>query len=218
MPSKLVQRNFVENRVYHIANHGLESRPIFRKKEDYEVMLSYMHTYLRPLKDVLQDIPTLPKRLHSKNLASEVDLLSYCLLPNHFHFLIHQRTRDGISKFMKQLTNAYTLYFNQKYHRSGSLFQGRYKATQIIDEGTIPKVARFIHLHPYNSKLATYLNRYPYSSYMEYIGESALPFCKIDTVASFFTSKKLLQKYILDLEDYQKELDAIRPFSLDKFM
>jgi len=216
MPSKLIKRNFVPNGIYHVANYGLENRPIFRKKEDYDAILSYMHTYLRPLKEVLQDNPSLPKRLYNKNLEAEVDLLAYCLLPNHFHFLIHLSTLTGISKFMKQMTNAYTMYFNQKYHRSGSLFQGRYKATHIVDEGAIPKIARFIHLHPYNSKLATYLNRYPYSSYMEYIGEPVVPLCKIDTIGHFFTSKKLLQKYILDLENYQEEFDSIRALSLDK--
>lgn len=216
MPSKLVKRNFIRGGIYHIANYGLEGRPIFRKKEDYDVFSSYVAIYIKPLEEVLQTDPTLPKRLQIKNVSGKLDLLAYCLLPNHFHFVVQQHTIDAVAQFMKQLTNAYTFYFNQKYHRSGSLMQGRYKAILLPDTAMLTSISRFIHLHPYISKLATYLNKYPYSSYMEYTTTSPVALCQTDTILSSFASKKACQKYTLDLEDYKKTFTSAFPFTLDK--
>lgn len=131
MPSKYVVRNFSENSYYHVFNRGVEKRNIFLDEKDYRFFETYLSIYLNPLKRVLEKYPDLPLRLHNKNLSKEVKLMAYCLMPNHFHLLLKQKTKDGISKLLKQITNAYTLYFNQKNKRVGGLMQGRFKAAQI---------------------------------------------------------------------------------------
>lgn len=60
-------------------------------------------------------------------MPARIELLAYCLMPNHFHFLVKQMEKDAVTRFMRQLTNAYTAYFNRKYDRVGSLFQGKFK-------------------------------------------------------------------------------------------
>ncbi|MEK6852378.1 MAG: transposase, partial [Nanoarchaeota archaeon] len=131
MPSRHVIRNFAEESIYHVFNRGVEKRKIFLDEQDYNMFLYYLFVYLSPMETVLEKYPRLPLRLYSSNLSREVELLSYCLMPNHFHFLIKQHSKDGISKLLKQITNAYTLYFNSKYERVGGLVQGRFKAVEI---------------------------------------------------------------------------------------
>ena len=131
MPSKYVVRNFTEDSYYHVYNRGVEKRDIFLDEKDYYFFETYLSIYLLPIRQVLKKYPDVPLRLHSKNLSSDVELLEYCLMPNHFHLLLKQKTKDGISKLMKQISNAYTLFFNQKNKRSGSLMQGRFKAVPI---------------------------------------------------------------------------------------
>ena len=114
MPSKYVVRNFTEDSYYHVFNRGVEKRDIFLDDEDYTTLQSYLFKYLQPIEKVAEKYPDTPTRLYGKNLSEEVELVAYCLMPNHFHLLLKQNTKDGISKLLKQLTNAYTLYFNQK--------------------------------------------------------------------------------------------------------
>ncbi|MDD4332679.1 MAG: transposase [Patescibacteria group bacterium] len=98
-----------------------------------------------------------------------VEYLAYCLLPNHFHFLIIEKSEGGIPKFMKRLSGGYTNYFNKKYLRTGSLFQGKYKIFEV-------KYSHFLKLSVYvncNAEVHK-INRaenWPWSSYLDYINE-----------------------------------------------
>jgi len=147
MPSKYVVRNFAEDSYYHVYNRGVEKRDIFLDEKDYRFFETYLYIYLSPLKKVLEKHPDLPLRLHNKNLSEEVKLMAYCLMPNHFHLLLKQKTKNGISKLMKQITNAYTLYFNQKNNRVGGLMQGRFKAMQITENDLLNPELTFKTFH-----------------------------------------------------------------------
>jgi len=147
MPSKYVVRSFSENSNYHIFNRGINKQDIFLDEKDYYFFETYLSIYLYPLPEVLKKYPDVPSRLHSKNLSSDVELLEYCLMPNHFHLFLKQKTKNGISKLMKQMTNAYTLFFNQKNKRTGSLMQGRYKAVQITNDDLLKTELEFKRFH-----------------------------------------------------------------------
>ena len=133
MPSKYVVRNFTEDSTYHVFNRGVEGRDVFLDEKDYRFFETYLFIYLSPLKKVLEKFPDVPVRLHSKNLSDEVELLGYSLMPTHFHLILKQKNKNGISKLMKQIINAYTLFFNQKNKREGSLMQGRFKAMPVTE-------------------------------------------------------------------------------------
>src|SRR4030043_1464419 len=130
MPSRFIVRNFVENGIYHIYNKSVEEK-LFNDDQDYRVFLFYLFIYTSSPVIVKGKYSDLPLRLESKNLNDEIKILGYCLIPNHFHLLLQQKTRNAIPKLMKQIINGYTLYFNQKSKRIGNLMQGRYKATKI---------------------------------------------------------------------------------------
>jgi len=97
----MVNRTIINDQYYyHIYNRGTDKRKIFLEKWDYVRFL---------------------------NEPKLVDIICYCLNSNHYHLLVKQTTKNGISKFMHKLSLGYTSYFNDKYRRIGSLFQGKYK-------------------------------------------------------------------------------------------
>lgn len=215
MPSKNVVRNFAPDSFYHVYNRGVEKRIIFLDREDHQIFLYYLRVYLLPLEKLLLLYPELPLRFYSKNLSEEVKLISYCLMPNHFHFLLEQKTQNGISKFIKRLTNAYTQYFNQKYQRVGGLMQGRFKAINVETDEYLIQLSRYIHLNPLKANLTDNLKDYPWSSYHEYTDQRNLPLCSSGAILNFFKSAKKYQQYILDQTNYNQEIDKIANLLLE---
>jgi len=111
-----------------------------------------------------------------------VDIGAYCLMPNHFHLLLHEKVDGGISTFMKKLSTAYSMYFNKRYERTGALFEGRFKAQHADNNEYLKYLFAYIHLNPIkiidpkwkengiSDKKAglDYLEKYPFSSYIDY--------------------------------------------------
>ena len=215
MPSKYVVRHFAENSYYHVFNRGVEKRDIFLEEEDYTTLQSYLFKYLQPIEKVAEKYPDTPVRLYGKNLSEEVELVAYCLMPNHFHLLLKQNTKDGVSKLLKQLTNAYTLYFNQKNDRVRGLMQGRFRAAGINNEGLFIHLVRYIHLNPISSGLTQDLNSYHWSSYGDYLGQPAeLPSSK-SKILSYFPSVGAFKGFHEDQIDYAKDLEKIKHLAID---
>jgi len=143
MPARNSRKEYLENGYYHIYNRGVEKRIIFLDQQDYSVFLSYLKEYLLPkdekgLRNRLFDPSISPrerdkiiKKLNLNNFSNEITLLAYCLMPNHFHFFIKQKSAGSMDKFMNSLGTRYTMYFNKKYKRVGSLYQGVYKAVLV---------------------------------------------------------------------------------------
>jgi putative transposase len=110
---------------------------------------------------------------------------AYCLMPNHFHILIREIAKDGISQFMRKLSTAYAMYFNKKYDRSGTLFQGRFKSSRVTNDNYLKYLFAYIHLNPVKlinpdwkktgiqdiEQARDYLGNYHYSSYFDFIGK-----------------------------------------------
>ncbi len=113
-----------------------------------------------------------------------VDIVAYCLMPNHFHLLVREKAEGGISIFMKKISTAYSMYFNSKNDRSGALFEGRFKAKHINNDEYLRYLISYIHLNPVKlieskwkeekikdvNKASKYLKEYRYSSYQDYLG------------------------------------------------
>lgn len=215
MPSRHVIRHFVEDGIYHVFNRGVEKRDIFLDEQDYQIFLYYLFVYVVPFDQVLIQYPNLPIRLHNKNLSSEIEVLAYCLMPNHFHLLLQQKSIDGVSKLLKQLTNAYTLYFNNKYQRVGGLVQGRFKAVQPETDEQLLHISRYIHLNPLVSELTEDLPSFKWSSYLDYIGKRNGKLCAKDTLLSFFSSPSKYEAFVVDQADYAQKLDRLKHIALD---
>lgn len=214
MPSRYVVRHFEEDGTYHVFNRGVEKRDIFLDDQDHCIFLYYLFVYVVPLEKVLLHHPDLPIRLYDKNLSKEVKVLAYCLMPNHFHLLLQQRSINGISKLLKQLTNAYTLYFNKKYQRVGGLVQGRFKAVQTETDEQLLHTSRYIHLNPLVSEITPDLKDFKWSSFSDYVEDKGL-ICTKDTLLSFFSTPAKYEKFVMDHADYAEKLEKLKHLFLD---
>jgi len=214
MPSKYLLRNFEQGGIYHVFNRGVDKRTIFIDEQDYHLFLYYLYIYITPLEKVLRRYHTLPIRLFNKNVAKDVDLLTYCLMPNHFHLLVKQKGTGGVSSFMKQLSNAYTQYFNHKYKRAGSLFEGAFKAVRIPTDELLTHTSRYIHLNPVVSGLSKE-PEYEWSSYGEYVDERTNKLCNIKPVLDLFASVYSYKKFVHDQKDYGKKLHEIKQLIIE---
>lgn len=217
MPAKNCIKTYIENGYYHVYNRGVEKRDIFLDDQDYRVFLHLLKFYLSPPKKnfihPLSEITNF-KPVRIRNLSSldkDVKLLAYCLMPNHFHLLIFQKSVNGMSKLLRSLLTAYSMYFNRKYNRVGHLFQGIYKAILIQEESYLLHLSRYIHLNPSETGLTGMIPvNWPYSSYEYYLGKKKAAWINPDLILSFFktahrTSLKDILSYQSFVEDYQKD-------------
>lgn len=160
MPSRNRRKEYYSGGYYHVYNRGVEKRKIFLDDVDYATFLKYLKEYLLP-KDIdgLNEILTDPASsyvekekaalsLQRKNYQGRVELLVYCLMPNHFHFLIKQDDEAAMKEFLQSCMTRYTGYFNRRYKRVGPLFQERYKAVDIDTEAQFLHLSRYIHNNP----------------------------------------------------------------------
>lgn len=216
----------VNNEIYHIINRGIASQPIFKNKKNYEralniffyyqnrnVPIKYSHFIVEP-KEKKEKI--IQKLTLKKDFLAEV--IAYCLMPNHFHFLLKQKINNGISKLLANFTNSYVHYFNSKNERKSHLFQGRFQAVRIETEEQLLHVSRYIHLNPYSSYVVKDLEslaNYPFSSLPEYLEKADSEVCQKQAVLSCFKNRSQYKQFVFNQADYQKRLDQIKHLLLE---
>jgi putative transposase len=201
MPAKNSIKQFIEGGYYHLYNRGVEKRDIFLDEQDYSVFLHYLKKYL---------CPTPLEGSDPHPLSTEISLLSFCLMLNHFHLFVKQNSINGITKLVRAVCTNYVMYFNKKYSRVGTLFQGKYKAVLVDNEAYFLHLSRYIHLNPYpesNPKL------YPYSSYKYYLGQKQANWINTEEVLSFFKTAK--KTHLNDHLSYESFVDDYRVNSKD---
>lgn len=211
MPAKNILKIYAENTYYHLYNRGVENRDIFMDARDYKVFLHFLKRYLTPQPIDLSRI----KPRFRADIFDQIHLIAYCLMPNHFHLMIKQFTKEAIVLLMRALGNSYVYYFNKRYQRTGPLFQGRYKAVIVDTEPYLLHLTRYIHVNPLpedGPRSRTDLARlveYPYSSYGDYLGKRHTSWIHPEEILSFFktaqsTSLKDILSYQSFVEDYKE--------------
>jgi len=194
--------------LYHVVSRGNNQQDIFFGNRDYFRFLqdlfefndedSIVSTYRSILTNPSGSDPDglevmVPERRNKHNRSKKrkmlVEILAFCLMPNHFHLLLRQVRDKGISLFMKKVKGGYAAYVNKKYERSGSLFQSHFKAVDIENDYQLNTIFSYIHTNPCqlvapewktmglkNEKMALgKLNSYRWSSYFDYIGRKNFP-------------------------------------------
>ncbi len=214
----------VNEEYYHIYNRGVAYQNIFKYKKDYERFLMSIHYYqFRNIPIRLSKFLQIPIEDRSKIFRQIIksndkiiDLIAFCLMPNHFHFLIKQNSIDGISRFLRLTINSYARYFNTKYKRVGSLFQGMFKAVHVETDEQLLHLSRYIHLNPlvsYVVKEQDFIS-YPWSSLSEYIKNEANLSSPQSILRNFSNDQRYLD-FVLDQANYGKELEKIKHLKFD---
>lgn len=159
----------------HVYNRGVDGKVIFGDKQDYDVFLSYLKEYLSapPAPESVKKEFTVNGHTYSgtphqpQNYFTKVELIGYSLSPDQFQLILHQIVDSSQSNFLKSLCTRYSMYFNKRYNRQGTLFDGPYKSIEIADLSKLPYLSYQIHTHNENGK--DFANEY--SSYAEYLGK-----------------------------------------------
>lgn len=205
----------VNGEVYHIFNRGVAKLPIFRDRRDYNRFLETLYYYQfqgpKPQFSQLERF----KDLNFEKNQKIVEIICYCLMPNHYHFMIKQLQDGGISEFINKLSNSYTKYFNARHERVGPLLQGQFKAVRVETEEQLIHLSRYIHLNPIVSFLVKDLKKYFYSSYLAFIDVHQDKMCTKELVLTLFKNSTFYEQFVLDQVDYGKTLEQIKHLSLD---
>jgi len=212
MPRRIIP--FVNEYYYHIYNRGVEKRPIFKDGRDYRRFIKTIKYY-----QFAGPKPKLSKFLNSSIFKVDlnekiVEIVCFCLMPNHFHFLVRQLKDGGITEFISKLSNSFTKYYNTKHTRIGPLLQGQFKTVLVESDEQLVHLSRYIHLNPIASMLVKDLNYYSWSSYKEYINDTE-GICTKHAVMSLFKSPKDYQQFVLDQVNYAQELELIKHNLID---
>jgi putative transposase len=208
---------FIEGEVYHIYNRGVEKRNIFLDDEDYFRFIHDLFEFNdeKPAanfyykKPFLQSYEAKPHKIEYRRKLL-VEILIFCLMPNHFHLLLRQKREGGIAEFMHKLGTGYSMSFNQKYERIGSLFQGPYKAILVEKETHFIHLPYYIHSNPLDlimpewrdreikdyKKAIKFLENYRWSSFPDYIGKKNFP---------SITQREFLLDFFGGPEQYKKD-------------
>ncbi len=213
--------SFVFGEYYHIYNRGNSKQKIFHEKEDYLYFIKLLYILNQKNKKQLRDY-THDVFISRENCDPLVAIGAYVLMPNHFHILITPTEDGSVSKFMQKISTGYVMYYNQKYKRSGSLFEGKFKSQHANNDRYLKYLFSYIHLNPLKlidknwkekgiknaQKAFEFLNNYTYSSYSDYVNESNRPECIIlnkKAFPAYFPNSKIFRKEIVEWFNYNTE-------------
>lgn len=176
--------------IYHLLNRGVEKRNIVLNNGDRARFVHCLYVfndiYAAP-NYILHD--RAPESITKHDREPLVHIHAWCLMNNHYHLLVSEIHESGISRFMQKLNMGYTKYFNEKYERSGTLWQSKYKKIEIVRDAHFLYIPYYIHLNPLDyaqpewregkvkniSKALEFLSGYRWSSFSDYIGKKNFP-------------------------------------------
>ena len=223
---------FASEEYYHIYNRGVEKRDIFEDKSDYLRFLESMSAFntVEPVGS-LYELSFDHSHLATKSPSESdplVEIVAYCLNPNHFHFLLKQVAENGISQFMKRVAGGYSWYFNHRNHRSGSLFQGPFRAKHVTSNEYLLRLSAYVSLNDKVHSLGDQVAKYgegisSWSDYVKTEPHSTSYYrgvkCSKDAVLGQFTSpldyKKFAEETLTLIKENKEAERNLTAFSFD---
>lgn len=194
-------KEFSKDSIYHIYNRGVNKMDIFKKEYDFRVFLYRLKENLFPN---LKNEKNLSKteRRRKPLPPNSFDLICYCLMPNHFHLLIQQKTDLPITKLISKVCTGYSKYFNKKNKRIGAVFQDQFKSVLIENNEQLLWTSYYIHKNPIEADLVRNPEDYIWSSYQEYFNPvNKFNLCNKEIIIEQFNSGGQYLKYFEDKED-----------------
>ena len=212
--------------IYHVLNRGVDKRQVFMDKQDHLRFIHDLYEFNNKERVELNFYKFRDYGINGKTVAHNkkprenlVNILAFCLMPNHYHILLTPQTEHGMSLFMQKLNAGYTKYFNQKYKRTGALFQGRYKHMLVADNTHFLHLPFYIHFNPLDlsypewrkNKISSleraikFLKSYRWSSHLDYLGIKNFPYILnmkplMEVFGSHNDYQKLVENYLKDIQ------------------
>lgn len=187
-------KEFSPGEFYHVYNRGVGKMNIFIDEEDYNFFLNRLFESVHP--EMLKNLKFTPRRkLLPEN---SFELTAYCLMPNHYHILIKQIDDLPISLLMSKVCTSYSMYFNKKYERVGSLYQDIFKCVRVESNAQLLWLSAYIHNNPVKSKIVNDPFSYKWSSAKEYLDSSTKNMCSKSVIMEQISNKTHYKKLLSD--------------------
>lgn len=217
--------------IYHVLNRGVDQRTTFEDNQDFLRFLNLLAYYLQGQRlpySQAQRAQRLDMHTRSESGPRLVKLLCFCIMPNHFHLLLHQECDGGISRYLQQIENGYARYFNTRYRRTGHLFSGQFRAIRIYTDEQFLHVTRYIHVNPHVAGLTRDVFSYPWSSLPWYTrrnlhSESSSLISEVrkkldlstDLLSQMIPAHEY-ERFLTDHAEYARELASIKHLLLEE--
>lgn len=198
MPGRNLEKIYVGDAYYHVYGRGHNGDTIFRDWDDYAVFLNLFKRYLssQPVMD--------NKGREYPWLHDDIELLAFCLMPNHFHALIYQNQPDAMTRLFKSVITTYGMYFNKKYKLRGRFLQSAYRASMISNDVYLMHISRYIHLNPKQYRT------WKFSSLPYYLKRQSAEWLRPTKITGLFDTPQEYEEFMKDYEDQKQMLDVIK--------
>jgi len=190
---------FANGEFYHIYNRGVDKRQIVLDQTDADRFIESLEDFnsVEPIGSIYEHSFEKNSVL-SKKSKKLVNLVCYCLNPNHYHLLLEQLVDGGIEKFLHRLGMGYSKYFNHKYQRNGALWQGRFKSVYIDDNEYLLHLSAYINLNDQTHQLGHPVSKLVRSSWGEYLGSAKNNLCRPTMILEQFNQAKDYEEFALE--------------------
>jgi putative transposase len=185
--------DFMAGGIYHIYNRGVNHVPIFANEGNYIYLL-------RKVKGLARN--------------TRVTVLAYCLMPNHYHFVLRQDGDVSLSRLVQRLFGAYTQAFNRQQSRSGPLFEGRFRHVHVNRDEYVIHLCRYVHLNPVQAGLVARPEQWIYSNYLEWIGQRPGTLVDTDFIRQYFATPEAYVSFVENRISLQAER-SLQRYMLD---
>jgi REP element-mobilizing transposase RayT len=190
MPAK--RPDYVTGGFYHLYNRGVHRFSLFREEDNYYFVMRKAKAYCHSL---------------------ALEPIAYCLLPNHYHFLIRQDGEQAAGLLPQRVFNSYSKAFNKRHGHSGTLFEGSYRVVPVERDAHLLHLCRYIHANPVIHGLVEDVGDWPYFNYLEWIGERAGNLVDLEFVRAYFPTAESYRAFVaeyLTTRRSPEELDYLK--------
>lgn len=194
MPGRNIVKIDTVDTFYHVYARGVNKQVIFVEDADYIFFEWLLKRYLS--RNEVTNRRGIPYEKHHDSIT----LIAYCIMPNHFHLLVHQLHAGAMQHLMRGVMSSYSRYFNRKYDRTGHLFENTYRAARISNDSYLLHISRYIHLNPPGWRT------YPHSSIAYFSSERRADWVQPSRILELFTSQ---HEYVSFVEEYVPTRDEL---------
>ena len=190
------QRNleFLKGHYYHIYNRGVNYQPIFFHRDNYFYLI-------RLIKSIFEKY--------------NVTIISYCLMPNHYHLLVRPELNEVLSDCMRDIFISYVQAINKRFKRKGPLFEGRFRSILVDEINYVLHLCRYIHLNPVKASLVKFPEDWIFSNFREWIGIRRWRLIDERFIKSNFSNQSKYRKFVVEYQPAQDISENLKEYYLD---
>ena len=207
---------FAPNTFHHVYNRGNGKMDIFKDTQDFSNFYKRLEIVIGKSQNAMVPIVQWAPLRITRFAKDKFSLLSYSLMPNHFHFLIRQNSDIPVSNFISKLCSSYEKYFNKKYGHVGGLFQDQFKSVLIENDSYLLWLSAYIHQNPVVAGLVRDIKDYPYSSYPDYCSSREAGITDKNLILGIFNNNyEKYQEFVLQSFEKIIQQKTLKNYLLD---